>query len=78
MCERAEEVVIEQSLSDMKFFTENEGKLGLNNYLMSPWILYVKVIPKLYQEWKNKDTKLNSYQQDIFFLFLFFTIQLLE
>jgi len=36
MCERAEEVVIEQSLSDMKFFTENEGKLGLNNYLMSP------------------------------------------
>ena len=78
MCERAEEVVIEQSLSDMKFFTENEGKLGLNNYLMSPWILYVKVIPKLYQEWKNKDTKLNSYQQEIFFLFLFFTIQLLE
>ena len=57
MCERAEEVVIEQSLSDMKFFTENEGKLGLNNYLMSPWILYVKVIPKLFQEWKNKDTK---------------------
>ena len=78
MCERAEEVVIEQSLSDMKFFTENEGKLGLNNYLMSPWILYVKVILKLYQEWKNKDTKLNSYQQEIFFLFLFFTIQLLE
>ena len=44
MCERAEEVVIEQSLSDMKFFTENEGKLGLNNYLMSPWILYVQYI----------------------------------
>jgi len=36
MCHRAEEVVIEQSLSDMRFFTENDGKLTLNNYIMSP------------------------------------------
>ena len=36
MCHRAEEVVIEQSLSDMRFFTENDGKLALNNYIMSP------------------------------------------
>ena len=36
MCVRAEEVAVEQSLSDMKFFTENDGKLRLDNYVMSP------------------------------------------
>jgi len=36
MCHRAEEMAIEQSLADMKFFTENDGKLTLNNYVMSP------------------------------------------
>ena len=36
MCHRAEEMAIEQSLADMKFFTEYEGRLTLRDYVMSP------------------------------------------
>ena len=36
MSARAEEAAIEQTLSDMKFFTEYDGKLRLDNYVMSP------------------------------------------
>jgi Set1/Ash2 histone methyltransferase complex subunit ASH2 len=34
MSMRAEEMAVEQTLADMKFFTENEGKLRLDNYAM--------------------------------------------
>ena len=34
MSRRAEEMAVEQTLADMKFFTENEGKLRLDNYSM--------------------------------------------
>ena len=34
MSKRADEMAIEQTLSDMKFFTENEGTLRLDNYVM--------------------------------------------
>ena len=33
MCKRAEEAAVEQTLADMKFFTENDGKLRLDNYI---------------------------------------------
>lgn len=36
MSVRADEVAVEQTLADLKFFTENEGKLKLDNYIMSP------------------------------------------
>lgn len=36
MCKRADEVAVEQTVADMKFFTENEGRLRLDNYVMSP------------------------------------------
>ncbi len=34
MSKRAEEMAVEQSLADMRFFTENEGTLRLDNYAM--------------------------------------------
>ena len=36
MTARAEEFAIEQTLADMKFFTEYDGQLRLDNYVMSP------------------------------------------
>ena len=36
MSARAEEAVLEQTVADMRFFTEHEGKLKLDNYTMSP------------------------------------------
>ena len=36
MSARAEEAAVEQSLADMKFFTEYEGRLTLGDYVMSP------------------------------------------
>ena len=33
---RSQEVAIEQTLADMKFFTEHEGRLRLDNYIVSP------------------------------------------
>ena len=36
MSARAEEAAVEQSLADMKFFTEYEGRLTLRDYVMSP------------------------------------------
>lgn len=36
MSARADQAAIEQSLADMRFFTEREGKLSLNDYFMSP------------------------------------------
>ena len=36
MSARADLAAVEQSMSDMRFFTENEGKLRLDNYFMSP------------------------------------------
>jgi len=36
MSQRAEEAALEQAMSDMKFFTENEGKLKLDSFAMSP------------------------------------------
>lgn len=33
---RAEEAAVEQTLADLKFFTEYDGKLRLDNYVMSP------------------------------------------
>ena len=36
MSARAEQVAIEQSMADMRFFTEMEGKLSLTNYASSP------------------------------------------
>ena len=35
LSERAKEVAVEQCLADMKFFTENDGRLRLDNYVMS-------------------------------------------
>ena len=35
MSARAEEAAIDQTVADMRFFTENEGKLRLDNYSMS-------------------------------------------
>lgn len=34
MSKRAEEMAVEQTLADMKFFTESEGKLSLDKYVM--------------------------------------------
>jgi len=36
MSARGEEATVEQTLSDMKFFTEYEGRLTLRDYVMSP------------------------------------------
>ena len=36
MSARAEEAALDQTMADMRFFTENEGKLRLDNYSMSP------------------------------------------
>ena len=36
MSQRSEEAALEQAMSDMKFFTENEGKLKLDSFAMSP------------------------------------------
>ena len=36
MSARAEESAVDQTVADMRFFTENEGKLRLDNYAMSP------------------------------------------
>jgi hypothetical protein len=36
MSARAEQVAIEQSMADMRFFTEKEGVLSLANYTSSP------------------------------------------
>ena len=36
MSARAEEASIDQTVADMRFFTEKQGKLRLDNYSMSP------------------------------------------
>ncbi len=36
MCARADQVAIEQSMADIAFFTEKEGKLGLDTFFPSP------------------------------------------
>lgn len=36
MSQRAEEAALEQAMADMRFFTENEGKLRLDSFSMSP------------------------------------------
>ena len=45
MSKRADDMAIEQTLSDMKFFTENEGTLRLDNFVMeciiSPMLIFV-------------------------------------
>ena len=38
MSARAEEASIDQTVADMRFFTEKQGKLRLDNYSMSPQI----------------------------------------
>lgn len=32
MCEKAEEAICEQTMADMLYLTENEGKLRLDNF----------------------------------------------
>jgi hypothetical protein len=34
MSKRSEEMAVEQTLADLKFFTEHEGSLRLDNYVM--------------------------------------------
>lgn len=34
MCEKAEEAICEQSVADMLYLTENEGRLRLDNFVM--------------------------------------------
>lgn len=34
MCEKAEEAVCEQSIADMLYLTENEGKLRLDSFVI--------------------------------------------
>ena len=36
MSARAEDAAIDQTVADMRFFAENEGKIRLDNYSMSP------------------------------------------
>ena len=36
MSARADLAAVEQTVADMRFFTEKEGQLSLNNYFMSP------------------------------------------
>jgi Set1/Ash2 histone methyltransferase complex subunit ASH2 len=35
LCDRAKELEIEQAVADMRFFSENEGKLRIDNYFMT-------------------------------------------
>jgi len=35
ICERAKELEVEQTVSDMRFFTEQDGKLRIDNYFVS-------------------------------------------
>lgn len=34
MCEKAEDAICEQTIADMLYLTENEGKLRLDSYVM--------------------------------------------
>ncbi len=43
MSKRAEEMAVEQTLADMKFFTESEGKLSLDKYVMEQWKKFVAI-----------------------------------
>ena len=36
MSARAEDAAIDQTVADMRFFAEKEGKIRLDNYSMSP------------------------------------------
>ena len=60
MSARAEEAAIDQTVADMRFFTENEGKLRLDNYSMSAQFLIQTSLIN-----KDNNTKY-SYHQFLF------------
>ena len=58
MSARAEEAAIDQTVADMRFFTENEGKLRLDNYSMSAQ--FMKLGPELGTGYLESDPIVNQ------------------